>query len=102
MIIGGGRLRVLIWSALLPACGAAQLNEAPSACPSPEVVLQRYVDAVGGKAVYDIQSRVMTARESEVGRVTERYVYKFKMEGAEQSYSRIYSLLTQRPPRFVS
>jgi hypothetical protein len=78
MIIGWGKLRVLIWSALIPACGAAQLNEAVSACPSPEVVLQRYVDAVGGKAVYDVQSRVMTARESEGDRATEHYVYKFK------------------------
>jgi hypothetical protein len=78
MIVAGDTLRVLIWLALIPVCGAVQLNEAASACPSPEVVLQRYVDAVGGKAVYDIQSRVMTARESEGDRATEHYVYKFK------------------------
>src|ERR1700678_3551603 len=78
MKVVGDTLRALIWSALIPAYGAAQLNEAASACRSPEVVLQRYVDAVGGKAVYDIQSRVMTARESEGDRTTEHYVYKFK------------------------
>jgi hypothetical protein len=70
MIVGGSKLRVLMWSALIPAYGSAQ-------CPSPEAVLQRYVDAVGGKVVYDIQSRVMTVRELE-GDKRERYVYKFK------------------------
>ena len=50
MLFGGGKFRVLIWSALIPACGGAQFNEAASVCPSPEVVLQRYVDAVGTHA----------------------------------------------------
>jgi hypothetical protein len=40
--------------------------------------MQRYVDAVGGKAVYDIQTRTITARESNLGFGTEHYIYKFK------------------------
>jgi hypothetical protein len=73
------KLRVLIWPALIATCAAAQVNDAASACSSPGVVLQRYVDAVGGKAVDNIQSRTITARESiRSGRATEHYVYKFK------------------------
>jgi hypothetical protein len=64
--------------ALIPACAVAQVNDAASACLSAAQVLQRYVDAVGGKAVYEIRSRSITARESESGRGTERYVYKLK------------------------
>lgn len=73
------KLRALIWSALIRACAAAQLNDTASSCSSPEAVLQRYLDALGGKAIFDIQSRIVTAREStSSGRATEHYVYKFK------------------------
>jgi hypothetical protein len=71
-------LHVSIWLALMATCAAAQVNDKASACPSPEVVLQRYVDAVGGKAVNEIQSRSVTAHESNQGFGTEHYVYKVK------------------------
>lgn len=78
MILSQSELNILMWFALLAASPAAQIENAASACPSPEVVLQRYVDAIGGKAVYDIRSRAMTARESEGNGGTEHWVYKFK------------------------
>ena len=78
MILSQSELNILMWFALLAASPAAQIENAASACPSPEVVLQRYVDAIGGKAVYDIRSRTMTARESEGNGGTEHWVYKFK------------------------
>jgi hypothetical protein len=47
--------------------------------------LQRYVDAVGGKAALDIRSRTAAARESNTfGRVTEHYVYKFKWKAPDK------------------
>ncbi len=57
------KLQVSIWLALVSACAAAQVNDNAALCSSPEVILQRYIDAVGGKAVYDIQSRTITAKE---------------------------------------
>ena len=64
--------------ALICLCAAAQAPIEASACASPEAVLQHYVDAVGGKDVYGIESRSMTARESNLGFGIEHYVYKFK------------------------
>ena len=78
---GLNKLRVLIFLAVVPGCVGAQANQAASDCSSSEVVLQRYVDAVGGKAVFDVQSRVMTAAESNsfgFGSVIEHYTYKLK------------------------
>lgn len=69
---------VSICLALMAACAMAQMSDKSSACPSPEAVLQRYVDAVGGKAVDEIQSRSVTAHESNPGFGTEHYVYKLK------------------------
>jgi hypothetical protein len=72
------KFQVSIWLALISTCATAQANDKPSVCSSPDVVLQRYVDAVGGKAVYGIQTRAITARESNLGFGTEHYIYKFK------------------------
>ena len=72
------RVSAAIWLALISFYAAAQASGEASACASPEAVLQRYVDAVGGKDVYRIESRSMTARESNLGFGTEHYVYKFK------------------------
>lgn len=76
--LGLHNLHISIWLALMATCAAAQVNNQASACPSPEAVLQRYVDAVGGKAVNEIQSRSVTAHESNQGFGTEHYVYKLK------------------------
>jgi hypothetical protein len=66
--------------ALISACAAAQVSDKASACASPEVVLQRYVDAIGGQAADQVQSRTVTAHESNKGFGTEpeHYVYKIK------------------------
>ena len=72
------KLHYLIGLALVPMAAAGQADAAASACSSPETVLQRYIDAVGGKAVYDVQSRIMTAKETNLGFGTEHYIYKFK------------------------
>ena len=57
----------------------AQVSDKASVCASPEAVLQRYVDAVGGKASNEIQSRTVTAKETNKGFGTpEHYVYKIK------------------------
>jgi hypothetical protein len=71
-------LRVSILLALISTCAAAQVSDNASACGSPEAVLQRYVDAVGGKAVDEIQSRTIIASESNKGFGTEHYIYKIK------------------------
>jgi hypothetical protein len=71
-------LHVSICLALMANYAVAQVNDKASACPSPQAVLQRYVDAVGGKAVDAIQSRSVTAHESNQGFGTEHYVYKVK------------------------
>ena len=73
-------LGVLMAVALIPPCAAAQVDVA-RACTSADVVLARYVDAIGGKAVFDIQSQRIKARESNPGTYgggTEHYVYQFK------------------------
>jgi hypothetical protein len=67
-------LRILSLFALARICAAQN-----SLCPSSEKVLQRYTDAVGGKAISEIQSRTMTAKESTIYRgVTEHWLYRFK------------------------
>jgi hypothetical protein len=71
-------LGVSISLALISTYAAAQISDKASACGSPEAVLQRYVDAVGGKPVEEIQSRTMTASESNKGFGTEHYLYKIK------------------------
>jgi hypothetical protein len=71
-------LRIWIWPVLIAACATARADDPQSVCASPEIVLQRYVDAVGGKAVFDIQSRTITAKETNLGFGTEHYIYKFK------------------------
>ena len=74
-------LRAAVGLALLSVHATAQvINQAPP-CASPEAVLERYVDAVGGKAALDLQSLNLTAKESECcgfGNETEYYTYKFK------------------------
>jgi hypothetical protein len=67
--------------ALLAVQVPAQGNERSSPCASPEAVLDRYVNAVGGKAALDLQSLAITAKETECcgfGNETENYTYKFK------------------------
>ena len=71
-------LQIWTWLVLIAACAAAQADDRQSVCASPEAVLQRYVDAVGGRAVFDIQSRTITAKETNLGFGTEHYIYKFK------------------------
>jgi len=76
---GLSKLGVLIFLAVFSACAGAQANQIASDCSSSEMVLQRYIDAVGGKAVFDVQSRMMTAAESNSFRgATEHYTYKLK------------------------
>ena len=72
------KLPSLIFLSLFSAACLAQVPNPPSACPSPQAVLQRYTDAVGGPAVNAIQTRVMTAKETNSGFGTEHYIYKFK------------------------
>jgi hypothetical protein len=73
-------LQVSISLALISTLAVAQASEKATSCPSPEAVLRRYVDAVGGKAVNDIQNRTVTAHESNrgFGAEPEHYVYKLK------------------------
>jgi hypothetical protein len=72
-------MQALIGLVLLAPCATAQMNDNSPVCASPEVVLQRYVHAVGGEAVNKIQSRTITAKESNGFRGhTEHYIYKFK------------------------
>jgi hypothetical protein len=67
-------LRILTMLALTRICTAQE-----SVCSSSEIVLQRYTNAVGGKAVDQIQTRTITAKQSTVYRgVTERWLYRFK------------------------
>ncbi len=67
-------LRILTLLALVRICSAQA-----SVCSSAATVLKRYADAVGGKAVNEIQSRAMTAKESTVYRgVTEHWLYRIK------------------------
>ena len=66
---------------LLCVHAAAQANHQASPCASPEAVLERYVNAVGGKAALDLQSLNLTAKESECcgfGNEMQYYIYKFK------------------------
>jgi hypothetical protein len=66
---------------LVSIFAAAQGSAPPSVCASPEAVLARYVDAVGGKAALDVQTLAISAKESECcgfGGETEYYTYKFK------------------------
>jgi hypothetical protein len=70
---------VLMLLLLLSTCAAALADGTSYGCTSPEAVLKRYIDAVGGKAVFDVQSRMMTAKESNsFGSTTEHYTYKLK------------------------
>jgi hypothetical protein len=67
---------------------AAQSN-AQAACPSAEVVLQRYIDAVGGAgALEQIQTRTTEANETEPysfkPQDTATYKYPLPVEGPEQ------------------
>jgi hypothetical protein len=74
-------LQAAIWLALLSIHASAQGSNPSSPCASPEAVLERYVNAVGGKAALDLQSLNLTAKESECcgfGNETEYYTYKFK------------------------
>jgi hypothetical protein len=68
----------------MSSCTAAQGIGGTSACASPDAVLQRYIDAVGGKAVYGVESRSMTARETNLGFGTEHYIYKFKWKAPDK------------------
>jgi hypothetical protein len=73
-------LFVAISLALISTCAVAQVPDKASACTSSRAVLQRYVDAVGAKAVNEIQTRRATAHESNKGFGTEpeHYVYRIK------------------------
>lgn len=75
-------LRILICLASIAGCAAAQVND----CPSPEAVLHRYIEAVGGKAVNDIQTRTITTHESNkgYGAEPEHYVYRFKWKAPDK------------------
>lgn len=76
--IGLHSRRVFIWLALFSTCTVALADDTASGCSSPQTVLQRYIDAVGGKAAAEMQSLILTAKESNQGFGTEHYVYKFK------------------------
>ncbi len=66
----------------LAGCAAAQVND----CPSPDAVLHRYIEAVGGKAVNDVQTRIITTHESNkgYGAEPENYVYRFKWKAPDK------------------
>ncbi|MGA2537082.1 MAG: hypothetical protein ABSF53_13785 [Terracidiphilus sp.] len=72
------KAQLAVFLTLISTCVAAQADTNAPACSSPEVVLQRYIDAVGGKGALDTQSRSMTAKETNAGFGTEHYIYKFK------------------------
>ena len=57
----------VLWFLLLTAnCSAAQNNKATNPCSSPELILQRYVDAIGGKTVIEnLQTRKAEVEEFE-------------------------------------
>jgi hypothetical protein len=61
---------------------AAQVTNPESACSSPQNILQRYVDAVGGEAaIQQIQTSVVEAKETEpysFGKGLAHYKYRFK------------------------
>jgi hypothetical protein len=85
MLRGLSTMRALIGLVLISPCVAAQVHDKSTDCASPEIVLQRYVDAIGGDAVHHIQSRTMTTRESNNFRGrTEHYVYKFKWKAPDK------------------
>jgi hypothetical protein len=77
------RCNALVWLVLVSSCAAAQVNSFEAGCPSPEVVLQRYVDAVGGAvALQHIQTRLAEANESQPATYKptsqEHFKYRFK------------------------
>jgi hypothetical protein len=78
--------QLLISFVPISTCVAAQSVDKASACSSPDVVIQRYIDAVGGKAVLDIQTRTITASESNkgFGVEPEHYIYKFKWKAPNE------------------
>jgi len=82
------RCNIALCLILASGCAKAQVNNAVSACSSPEVVLQRYVDAVGGNAaIREIQTRTMEARETEsysFASSLANYTYKFKWKAANR------------------
>jgi hypothetical protein len=79
------RRSIVLWLALVSSGAIAQVNGASADCSSPKVILQRYVDAVGGNvAIHQIQTRTIEARESEPytfkpqDLATYRYTFKWK------------------------
>jgi hypothetical protein len=103
MLRGLPTMRVLIGLVLISPCVAAQVHDKSPDCASPEIVLQRYVDAIGGDAVHHIQSRTMTSRESNnFPRPHRALRIQVQMESAGQSFSRKHSLLIQQSAHLVS
>jgi len=73
---------VILWLFLTSSYAAEQVNALPAPCSSPEVVLQRYVDAIGGEeAIKGIQTQVADAKaqwRSPGSFAANAHKYKFK------------------------
>jgi hypothetical protein len=77
------RCNALVWLILLSSCAVAQVSNPGLECSSPEVVLQRYIDAVGGEAALQrIQTRMAEANQSMPATykptVLEHFKYRFE------------------------
>src|SRR5205807_3826917 len=63
LAIGIRGCSVIFWLFLMSSYAEAQVNGSPAACSSPEVVLKRYVDAIGGAAaIQEIETQVAEAK----------------------------------------
>jgi hypothetical protein len=74
---------LLVCLLLCCICAPAQISTSPSDCATPEIVFQRYVDALGGQAALNqVQTLVVEAQEMEPHTFspqdTAHYRYQFK------------------------
>jgi hypothetical protein len=77
------RGNVLLWLLLISSCAAAQAGDPGPECSSPEVVLQRYINAVGGEAALQrIQTRLSEANQSQAAtyKPTDLEHFKFRFK----------------------
>jgi hypothetical protein len=77
------RCTAIVWLVLVFNCAVAQVSNAGADCSSPEAVLQRYIDAVGGEAAAQhIETRLTEAEEYQPATYKptsmEHFKYRFK------------------------
>jgi len=99
------QLGLLVCLLMAGACAAAQSITPPSDCPAPEIVLDRYVVAVGGQAAVDrLRTLAIEAHESEPHTFNPQSIahthYWFKWKSPNQVAMRSHYLLSPATFRF--